>query len=79
MTFELNWPSGFKREDVCKCCLKDAGVTGIQLARQRAFGSGELYIEQQHVKRQVTSLLCEGDVIIICRISGNEAFLKCSI
>ena len=66
MKFELNWPSGFRREDVCKCCLKDAGVTGIQLACQRAFGSGELYIKQQHVKRQVTSLLYEGDVIIIC-------------
>ena len=56
MKYEFNWPSSFRGEDVWKCWqttddgrrttddgrTTDAGVTGILLAHQWAFGSGEL-------------------------------------
>ena len=50
MKYEFNWPSSFRGEDVWKCWrttdgrTTDAGVTGILLAHQWAFGSGELKI-----------------------------------
>ena len=42
MKYEFNWPSSFRGEDVWKCWRTDDGVTGILLAHQWAFGSGEL-------------------------------------
>ena len=42
MKVELNRPSGFREEDVCKCRWTDARVIDILLDHQRAFGSGEL-------------------------------------
>ena len=43
MKYEFNWPSCFRGEDVWKCWrTPDAWVTGILLAHQWAFGSGEL-------------------------------------
>ena len=51
MKYEFNWPSSFRGEDVWKWWrttddgrTPDAGVTGILLAHQWAFGSGELKI-----------------------------------
>ena len=55
MKFGFNWPSGFREEDVWKCCWRttyygrrttDNRGLPILLARQWAFGSGELKIEQ---------------------------------
>ena len=47
MKYEINWPCSFRGEDVWKCWRTtdgrtDDGVTGILLAHQWAFGSGEL-------------------------------------
>ena len=52
MKYEFNWPSSY-RGDVWKCWrttdgrTMDAGVTGILLAHQWAFGSGELIMNKQ--------------------------------
>ena len=44
MKFEFNWPSSFRGRmfENVEGRTTDAGVTGIQIAHLRAFGSGEL-------------------------------------
>ena len=45
MKYEFNWPSRFREEDVGNLDgrrMRDAGVTGLLLAHQLAFGSDEL-------------------------------------
>ena len=64
MKYEFNWPSSFRGEDVWKCWrttddgrTTDAGVTGILLAHQWAFGSGELKIIIE-IPNLLTHVMC---------------------
>ena len=46
MNCGFNWSSGFRGDDVWKCCrTTDDGVIGILLANPWAFGSGELKVQ----------------------------------
>ena len=62
MKYEFNWPSNFREEDVRKCWqttngrTSDAGVIGILLAHQWAFGSGELMSRWQKSRLAVNGL-----------------------
>ena len=74
MKYEFNWPSSFRGEDVWKCWrttdgrtygrTPEAGVTGILLAHQWAFGSGELKSNEKVMSTPVvlgiSTLLLQG-------------------
>ena len=49
MKFEFNWPRGYRGEDFWNCGRTDARVTGILLAHQWAFGSGELKMGEEWI------------------------------
>ena len=83
MKYEFSWPSSFRGEDVWKCWrttdgwTTDAGVTGILLAHQWAFGSGELKINYSDCETYILNTFPATHDI--CRQLSHLLYILCLV